>query len=101
MMSNPAPLCALPVLLQAEASRDAELPGALGERSVQPGPFALLHTPESRWSDERLCVHVELLRMLLCTDTDPACVVPNARLTLKLLAQRGIGVDLVLPRPVR
>ena len=91
-MSILNPLHALPAVLEVE--EDAGLDGEVR-------PFAFIRTPESDWSDERLAAHVELLRLLLRTGTDPACVVPNARLALELLAERGIAVELELPRPIR
>ena len=73
---------------------------ALDEPVFEPGPLVFIQSPEREWSDARLREHAEVLRELLQTPADPACLVPNARLALELLAERGISVDLVLTRPV-
>ena len=65
------------------------------------GPFVFLRHPEPTWSDARLRAHLDRLRELLDdASADPVFLVPNARLTLELLAERGIYPTLALPRPL-
>ena len=90
----PNPLHARPALL-AEDLAVADGPNA----RFEPGPFAFIAVPEASWSDERLSAHAELLRSLLATGADPVYVVPDAKYTTALLAERGIRVEIPLPQP--
>ena len=95
---SPNPLYALPALLQGEAALGSDDDSL--ELEFEPGPVPLVKTPEAEWTDARLRAHVELLRLPLVTGTDPVYVVPNAQMALELLAERGIVIDLALPRPL-
>ena len=74
---------------EIRAGRDAVFPV---------GSFVFIDLPECSWSDAQLRAHLERLRGLLQDSADPVLVVPNVRLTLRLLAERGIHARLALPR---
>ena len=76
---------------EIRAGRDAVFPV---------GSFVFVDLPECTWSDAQLRAHLERLRGLLKDSADPVLVVPNAGLTLRLLAERGIHARLALSHPL-